>query len=131
MRLFEFTNAQEQLALLRVIIDNTWQAIEQQAAQQARAAAQKAASKSKRSSTKKMPNVKMPALQAAKRQVPRAPAAKPAAATPAATAATPTTAVRPVTPTQQAAQLKQQANRQLAGTAQADAEQLAQMGSAR
>lgn len=38
MRLFEFTNAAEQLALLRTIIDNTWRAIEQQAQQQRQAA---------------------------------------------------------------------------------------------
>lgn len=131
MRLNEFTNAQEQLALLRIIIDNTWQAIEQQAVQQARAAAERAASKPKRSSTKKMPTVHVPARHTARPQAPQAPAAKPAAATPAAVAATPTTAVRPAIPTQQAAQLRQQANRQLAGTAQTDSEQLAQMGSAR
>ena len=34
MRLYEFTNAEEQLALLRTIIDNTWTAIAQQAEQQ-------------------------------------------------------------------------------------------------
>ena len=34
MRLYEFTNAEEQLGLLRVIIDNTWTAISQQAKQQ-------------------------------------------------------------------------------------------------
>ena len=40
MRLFEFTNAEEQLALLRTIIDNTWRAIEQQAQQQRQAASE-------------------------------------------------------------------------------------------
>ena len=34
MRLYEFTSAEEQLGLLRVIIDNTWAAIAQQAKQQ-------------------------------------------------------------------------------------------------
>ena len=41
MRLYEFTNAQEQLGLLRVIIDNTWTAISQQAKQQKDAEAQR------------------------------------------------------------------------------------------
>ena len=41
MRLYEFTNAQEQLGLLRVIIDNTWTAIAQQAKQQKDAEAQR------------------------------------------------------------------------------------------
>lgn len=41
MRLYEFANAEEQLALLRTIIDNTWTAIAQQAAEQQRAEAQR------------------------------------------------------------------------------------------
>jgi hypothetical protein len=41
MRLYEFTNAEEQLALLRTIIDNTWTAIAQQAAEQQRAEAER------------------------------------------------------------------------------------------
>jgi hypothetical protein len=41
MRLYEFTNAEEQLGLLRVIIDNTWAAIAQQAKQQKSAEAQR------------------------------------------------------------------------------------------
>lgn len=43
MRLYEFANAQEQLALLRTIIDNTWTAIAQQAAEQQRAEVQRKA----------------------------------------------------------------------------------------
>ena len=43
MRLYEFTNAQEQLGLLRIIIDNTWTAIAQQAKQQKEAEAQRKA----------------------------------------------------------------------------------------
>lgn len=40
MRIFEFTDAKEQLALLRLIVDNTWTAIAQQAkAQDAQKAA--------------------------------------------------------------------------------------------
>ena len=123
MRLYEFTNAQEQLALLRVIIDNTWQAIEQEAAQQARAAAHKAASKPKarRSAAGKMPSVK-PAAAAVK----RAPPAQPVA--PAAAKRTPTPAV--TTASNIAAPL-QQANKQTAVNAQADDEQLLRMGPAR
>lgn len=34
MRIYEFTNAEEQLGLLRLIIDNTWSAIQTQANQQ-------------------------------------------------------------------------------------------------
>lgn len=41
MRLYEFANAQDQLALLRTIIDNTWTAIAQQAAEQQRAEAER------------------------------------------------------------------------------------------
>ena len=41
MRLYEFANAEEQLALLRTIIDNTWTAIAQQAAEQQRAEAER------------------------------------------------------------------------------------------
>ena len=46
MRLKEFTNAEEQLALLRIIIDNTWSAVEQQAREQAAQQAQAAAKRS-------------------------------------------------------------------------------------
>lgn len=41
MRLYEFTNAEEQLALLRIIFDNTFASINQQAQQQAKAKAEK------------------------------------------------------------------------------------------
>ena len=43
MRLYEFANAEDQLALLRTIIDNTWTAIAQQAAEQQRAEAERKA----------------------------------------------------------------------------------------
>jgi len=43
MRLYEFADAEAQLALLRTIIDNTWTAIAQQAAQQQRADAERRA----------------------------------------------------------------------------------------
>ena len=41
MRLYEFADAEAQLALLRTIIDNTWTAIAQQAADQQRAEAER------------------------------------------------------------------------------------------
>lgn len=53
MRLFEFANAKEQLGLLRIIIDNTWAAIAQQAAEQQRAEAEREAQKKLRPSDKK------------------------------------------------------------------------------
>jgi hypothetical protein len=41
MRLYEFADAEAQLALLRTIIDNTWTAIAQQAEQQKRVDAER------------------------------------------------------------------------------------------
>ena len=43
MRLYEFADAEAQLALLRIIIDNTWTAIAQQAAEQQRVNAERKA----------------------------------------------------------------------------------------
>ena len=43
MRLYEFADAEAQLALLRIIIDNTWTAISQQAEQQKRVDAERKA----------------------------------------------------------------------------------------
>ena len=43
MRLYEFADAEAQLALLRTIIDNTWTAIAQQAEQERRAEAERKA----------------------------------------------------------------------------------------
>ena len=43
MRLYEFADAEAQLALLRTIIDNTWTAIAQQAEQQKRMDAERKA----------------------------------------------------------------------------------------
>ena len=43
MRLYEFADAEAQLALLRTIIDNTWTAIAQQAEQQKRVDAERKA----------------------------------------------------------------------------------------
>ena len=47
MRINEIANAQEQLELLRLIIDNTWSAVKQQADMQARQPASKPVSKAK------------------------------------------------------------------------------------
>jgi hypothetical protein len=54
MRINEFTDAKEQLALLRLIVDNTWTAIAQQAKAQE---AQKAAVNTPAKSVKKSPKV--------------------------------------------------------------------------
>lgn len=61
MRMFEATNAQDQLDLVRLIFDNTWAAIRQQAA----AEAKKSASK------------KVPKPRAARIPAPKAPAKAP------------------------------------------------------
>jgi hypothetical protein len=61
MRLYEFTNAEEQLKLLQLIFDNTFSTIRQQAEQQARVKAEKsrvAKLKPKRS-TKTFPSIKV------------------------------------------------------------------------
>ena len=57
MRISEFTNAEEQLGLLRLIIDNTWGAIKQQADAQARQKAVQANAKPKAKAPKKIPYV--------------------------------------------------------------------------
>jgi len=61
MRLYEFTNAEEQLKLLQLIFDNTFSTIRQQAEQQARMKAEQsrvAKLKPKRS-TKSLPSIKV------------------------------------------------------------------------
>jgi len=58
MRINEFTNAKEQLALLRLIVDNTWTAIAQQAkAQEAQKAATTSTAKAIKKPTKAALNV--------------------------------------------------------------------------
>ena len=47
MRLFEIASAEEQMALLKLIMDNTWEALTTQQRQQAAQAQQKAATKPK------------------------------------------------------------------------------------
>jgi hypothetical protein len=53
MRLYEFADAEAQLALLRIIIDNTWTAISQQAEQQKRVDAERKAQAKLKPRTKK------------------------------------------------------------------------------
>jgi hypothetical protein len=53
MRLHEFANAEAQLGLLRIILDNTWSAIAQQAEQQKRADAERLAQAKLKSQAKK------------------------------------------------------------------------------
>lgn len=65
MRIMEIANAEEQVALLKLIMDKTWEAVAQQAAQQKQAEAQrKAQAKSKPRSRKsvKLPHVPVPPL---------------------------------------------------------------------
>ncbi len=58
MRINEFTNAKEQLALLRLIVDNTWTAIAQQAkAQEAQKAATTSTAKAIKKPTKAALNI--------------------------------------------------------------------------
>ena len=63
MRLLEFASAEDTLELWRVISDNTWAAVAQQAAAEARAQAERAAARksaSKRGSSKSMPAKRLP-----------------------------------------------------------------------
>ena len=63
MRIMEIANAEEQVALLKLIMDKTWEAVAQQAAQQKQAEAQrKAQAKSKPRSRKsvKLPHIPAP-----------------------------------------------------------------------
>ena len=64
MRLYEFADAEAQLALLRTIIDNTWTAISQQAEQEKRAKAErkaKAQLKPRARKSSKGTSIRMPA----------------------------------------------------------------------
>lgn len=63
MRMNEVTNAEDQLALLRLIIDNTWTAIRQEAAAQAR---QKASSKAAKPRATRQVAIKAPVPKPAK-----------------------------------------------------------------
>ena len=79
MRLYEFADAEAQLALLRTIIDNTWTAIAQQAADQQRAEAERKAQaklkpRSKKSS--KGTSIRIATLKPPPPKQPQAPLAK-------------------------------------------------------
>ena len=60
MKIKEVTNPEEQLGLLRVIIDNTWSAIKQQADAQARQKASQPAPKTKSKAPKPAPYAPVP-----------------------------------------------------------------------
>ena len=79
MRLYEFADAEAQLALLRTIIDNTWTAIAQQAEQQKRVDAERKAQvklkpRSKKSS--KGTSIRIPSPKSPPPKQPQAPLAK-------------------------------------------------------
>ena len=79
MRLYEFADAEAQLALLRTIIDNTWTAIAQQAEQQKRVDAERKAQtklkpRSKKSS--KGTSIRIPTPKQPPPKQPQAPLAK-------------------------------------------------------
>jgi hypothetical protein len=79
MRLYEFADAEAQLALLRIIIDNTWTAISQQAEQQKRVDAERKAQaklkpRSKKSS--KGTSIRIPSPPTPPNKKPQAPLAK-------------------------------------------------------
>lgn len=79
MRLYEFADAEAQLALLRIIIDNTWTAIAQQAEQQKRVDAErKALAKLKPRSKKasKGTSIRIPTPPAPPPKQPQAPLPK-------------------------------------------------------
>ena len=79
MRLYEFADAEAQLALLRTIIDNTWTAIAQQAEQQKRVDAErKAQAKLKQRSKKssKGTSIRIPTPKPPPPKQPQAPLAK-------------------------------------------------------
>jgi len=79
MRLYEFADAEAQLALLRTIIDNTWTAIAQQAEQQKRVDAERKSQaklkpRSKKSSKGK--SIRIPTPPPTPNKKPQAPLAK-------------------------------------------------------
>ena len=93
MRFYEFADAEAQLGLLRVIIDNTWSAIAQQAAAQKKAAA----ARRQQTSTKPRPvKPKLSRKGTAKRS--KKPAQPPRANNPTASAAAAPAPQRPTGP---------------------------------
>ena len=79
MRLNEFADAEAQLALLRIIIDNTWTAIAQQAEQQKRVNAERKAQaklKPRAKKSSKGRSIRIPSPPLAPTKKPQAPLAK-------------------------------------------------------
>jgi hypothetical protein len=79
MRLFEFADAEAQLALLRTIIDNTWTAVSQQAEQKRQSDAQRSAQaklKPRGKSSRKGTGARIPNPPAPPAKLPQATAAK-------------------------------------------------------
>ena len=79
MRLYEFADAEAQLALLRTIIDNTWTAIAQQAEQQKRVDAERKAQAKLKPRSKKLSkgtSIRIPTPKPSPPKQPQAPLAK-------------------------------------------------------
>ena len=79
MRLYEFADAEAQLALLRTIIDNTWTAIAQQAEQQKRVYAERKAQaklKPRAKKSSKGTSIRIPTPPLPPNKKPQAPLAK-------------------------------------------------------
>jgi hypothetical protein len=79
MRLYEFADAEAQLALLRTIIDNTWTAISQQAEQQKRVDAERKAQaklKPRNKKSSKGTSIRIPSPPPPPNKKPQAPLAK-------------------------------------------------------
>ena len=79
MRLYEFADAEAQLALLRTIIDNTWTAIAKQAEQQKRVDAERKAQaklKPRAKKSSKGPSIRIPTPPPPLTKKPKAPLAK-------------------------------------------------------
>jgi len=75
MRMYEIANAEDQLGLLRVIMNNTWSAISQQASAQAK---QKAAQASKpKAKAPKAPKIPKPKAVSLPQRAMPAPVARP------------------------------------------------------
>ncbi|QWD88900.1 hypothetical protein GQ367_08495 [Polynucleobacter sp. MWH-CaK5] len=79
MRLYEIASAEEQMALLKLIMDNTWQALVTQARQQAQQTAKKRAAKPATTTARKAIPVKAYRAALPKKPLPVATAQSPAA----------------------------------------------------
>lgn len=109
MRLYEFADAEAQLALLRTIIDNTWTAIAQQAEQQKRVDAERKAQaklKPRAKKSSKGTSIRIPAPPPPPTKKPQAPLTKQLPSHPNKPNPNTLNAVKPLPPTNP--QLKQQ-----------------------